>query len=156
MTEIVNHSRSTAMELSVKILQCVCVCLSVCLCLWVCVCVCGWVGGGRLGFYVATTLAVSSAVVCTRFLFSPREGFLTHQCNIKIKRIQRRKNETMTQQQEITEMLKQKKTNSWTPGSRPESEHQAPTGLLKSLQTGAVIESDPPACNQRGKQSYYP
>ena len=53
-------------------------------------------GGGRGGlnrFYVAITLALSSAVVYTRHLFSPRVGFLTHQCsiseNIKIKRIQR-------------------------------------------------------------------
>ena len=46
--------------------------------------------GGLNLFYVATTLALSSAVVYTRHLFSPREGFLTHQCNIskniKIKR----------------------------------------------------------------------
>ena len=43
--------------------------------------------------YVATTLAPSSAVVYTRHLFSLREGFLAHQCNIseniKIRRIQR-------------------------------------------------------------------
>ena len=40
--------------------------------------------------------ALSSAVVYTRHLFSPREGVLSHQCNIseniKIKRIQRRNN----------------------------------------------------------------
>ena len=34
-------------------------------------------------FYVATTLAFSSAaLVYTRHLLRPREGFLTHQCNI--------------------------------------------------------------------------
>ena len=48
--------------------------------------VCVWVGGGGGGglnqFFVATTLALSSAVVHTRRLFSPSEGFLTHQCNI--------------------------------------------------------------------------
>ena len=59
MTEIVNHSRSTVLERSVKTLL-----------------------GGFDRFYVATTLALSSAVVYTRHLFSPREGFLTHQCYI--------------------------------------------------------------------------
>ena len=48
--------------------------------------------GGLNRFYVATTIALSSAFVCTRHLFSPREEFLTHQCNIseniKIHRIQ--------------------------------------------------------------------
>ena len=43
--------------------------------------------------HMATILAFSSAVVYTRHLLSPREGFLTHQGNIfeniKIKRIQR-------------------------------------------------------------------
>ena len=78
MTEIVNHSRSTALEWSVKtLLEGV-----------------GWEGvGGFNRYYVATTLALSSAVAYTRHLFSPREGFLTHQCyiseNIKIKRIQK-------------------------------------------------------------------
>ena len=33
-------------------------------------------------FYMATTLALRSAVVYTRYLFSQSEGFLTHQCNI--------------------------------------------------------------------------
>ena len=73
MTETVNHSRVTALERSVEILL-------------------GGGGGGGLNrFYVATTLALCSAVVYTRHLFSPREGFLTHQCNISenIKRIQR-------------------------------------------------------------------
>ena len=54
-------------------------------------------GGGRKGgfnrFYVATTPDPSSVVVYTTQLFSPREGFLIHQCNISeniiIKRIQR-------------------------------------------------------------------
>ena len=84
MIEIVNHSRSTALGRSVKILLgggCG-----------------GEGGGGGSGgglnrFYVATTLALSSAVVYTRYLFSSREEFLTHQCNIseniKIQRIQR-------------------------------------------------------------------
>ena len=76
MIEIVNHSRSTVLERSVKILM-------------------GGGGGGGGGlnrFYVATVLALSSAVVYTRYLFSLREGFLTHQRNIseniKIKQIQ--------------------------------------------------------------------
>ena len=104
MAVIVNHSKSTALERSVKILL-------------------GEGGGGGGGgglnrFYVTTTLALSFAVVYTRHLFSPREGFLTHQCNIseniKIKLIL--DEITMgTRQQEITEVLKQKKTNSWTP-----------------------------------------
>ena len=59
MTEIVNHSRSTTLEWSVKILLGV------------------GVDGGLNRFYVATTLALSSAVVYTRHLFSPREGLLT-------------------------------------------------------------------------------
>ena len=69
MTEIVNHSRSTALERSVKTLM---VCMCVCVC--VCVCLCG---GGRLNrFYVATTLALSSAVVCTKHFCSVRaKGF---------------------------------------------------------------------------------
>ena len=73
MIEIVNHSRSTALERSVRILL-------------------GEGGGGLNRFYVAITLALRSAVVYTRHLFSPREGFLAHQCkiseNIKIKQIQ--------------------------------------------------------------------
>ena len=48
-----------------------------------------WGGGGGVGGgEVATTLALTSVVVYTRHLFSPREGFLTHLCyiseNIKI------------------------------------------------------------------------
>ena len=39
--------------------------------------------GGLNRFYVATTFALSSALVYTRHLFSPREGFLTHLCNIR-------------------------------------------------------------------------
>ena len=68
-------------------------------------------------FYVTITLALSSAVVYTRHLFRPREECLTHQCNI----LREHKNQTNTEikqrwgQQEITEMLKQKNTNSWTP-----------------------------------------
>ena len=47
-------------------------------------------GGGQNRFYVATTLALSSAVVYPRHLLSPREGLLTQQCNIseKIKKNQ--------------------------------------------------------------------
>ena len=63
MTEIVNHSKSTALEWSVNFLLGL-----------------EGVGGGGGGFnrfYVATTLAISSAIVYTRDLFSPRDGFLT-------------------------------------------------------------------------------
>ena len=64
MTEAVNHSKSTALERSIKILL-------------------GREGEGGLNrFYVATTLALSSAVVYTKHLFSSREGFMIHQCNI--------------------------------------------------------------------------
>ena len=53
--------------------------------------------GGLNRFYVITILALSAAVLYTRHLFSPREEFLTHQCNIseniKIKRIQRWNND---------------------------------------------------------------
>ena len=78
MIEIANHSRSTDLERSVK-----------CFtggggawngCVWG-----GGSGGGRGGLnrlYVATTLILSPAVVYTKHLFSPSEGFLTHQCNI--------------------------------------------------------------------------
>ena len=62
----------------------------------VCVCVGGGGGGGRgclNQFYVTTTLAFSFAAVASSHLLNPREGLLTHQCNIseniKIKRIQR-------------------------------------------------------------------
>ena len=61
MTKIVNNNRSTALEQSVKNLT-------------------GKRegGGGCLyWFYVATILSLSSAVVYTRLLFSPREGFPT-------------------------------------------------------------------------------
>ena len=65
MTEIVNQSRSTALERSVKIL------------------LGGGRGRGRLNrFYVTKTLALCSAIVYTRQLSSSREGSLTHQCNI--------------------------------------------------------------------------
>ena len=50
-------------------------------------------GGGLNRFYVATSLALSSAVVYTRHLFSPREGFRTHQCNIS----ENIKNQTKTE-----------------------------------------------------------
>ena len=58
-------------------------------------------------FYVAITLALSSAVVYTRHLFCPIEVFLTHQCNISenIKSNEYRAETTMrTRQQEITEL----------------------------------------------------
>ena len=89
--------------------------------------------GGLNRFYVATTLTLSSAVVYIR-----RERFLTHQCNISdnIKSNEYRDETTMrTRQEERTEMLKQKKTNSWTPvwGWQQEPEHQAPVDLLKSV-----------------------
>ena len=46
----------------------------------------GWSGGGGFNrFYVATTLAHSSAVVYIRHLFSPREGFLTHKCKKRVR-----------------------------------------------------------------------
>ena len=100
MAEIVNHSRSIALERSVKFLL---------------------VPLNR--FYAATTLALSSAVVFTRQLFSPREGFLSHQYNISENKNQtsteikkkNKKKTTRTRQQEITGLLKQKKTISWTP-----------------------------------------
>ena len=79
-------------------------------------------GGGRgrgVGslnrFYVTITLALNSAVVYTKHKFYPREGFLSHQCNIseniKIKLMQRRNNDE-TRQKEITPKLKQKQSNS--------------------------------------------
>ena len=55
-TERVNNSRITALDRSVKY---------------------NW-GWGLNRFYVATTLALISAVVYTRHLFRPREGLLTH------------------------------------------------------------------------------
>ena len=83
ITEIINHSRRSALDRSVKTLL-----------------------GVFNRFYVATTLALSSAVVYTRHLFSPREGFLTHQRNIseniKIKRIQRWNNDEDTEWLELS------------------------------------------------------
>ena len=71
-------------------------------------------GGGELKrFYVATTHALSSAVVYTKHEFSPREGFLIHQRYIfeNLKSYKYRDETTRkTRQQYITEMLKQKKT----------------------------------------------
>ena len=68
MLEMVNHNRSTAFERSVKYV---------------------WETNR---FYVVTTISHSSSVVYTKHLFSPREGLLTHQCNIskkiKIQQIQ--------------------------------------------------------------------
>ena len=42
-------------------------------------------------------------------------------------------------QQEITEMLKQNKANSWTPVGPLEPEHQLPTDLLKKSLAGAMM-----------------
>ena len=78
ITKIVNHSRSSALERSVKPY-------------W------GGEGGVLNRFYVTTTLVLSSVVIYTRHLFSPKEGVFTQQCiiskNIKIKRIQRWNND---------------------------------------------------------------
>ena len=74
----------------------------------------GGVGEGLNRFYVATTLALISAVILTRPLFSPHEGSLTLQCNnsenIKIKRIQRWNNDEDSTARN-TWNLKQMKTN---------------------------------------------
>ena len=86
MTEIVDHGRSSTLERPVKILP---------------------VGFNRV--YAATNLALSSAVVYTRHLFT-FEGVLTHQCNIS-QTIKSNRDETTMRirQQEIMEMLKQNK-----------------------------------------------
>ena len=73
-------------------------------------------GGGLNRFNMAETLTISLALVHMRHLFN-RE-FRTHQCNISenIKTNEYKYETTMkTRQQEITEMQKLKKTNSWTP-----------------------------------------
>ena len=79
---------------------------------------CVW-GGGQLNrFYAATTLALSSAVVYTRRLFTPREAFQTsveHLPEHKTSNEYRDEITMRTRQQEITEMLKRKKSNSRTP-----------------------------------------
>ena len=74
-------------------------------------------GGGEGGlnrFYVATTLAFSSAVVYIRHLCSPREGFPTHQCNISenVKKSNKYSDETTmrTRQQGKKKKTKKKKT----------------------------------------------
>ena len=91
----INHDRRTALERSVKSVS-----------LW-----------GLNRFYVATILAFT----LPRFkhnLFSPHEGFLTHQCYISEntkKSTNYRDETTMRTRHEITEMLEQKKTNSKTP-----------------------------------------
>ena len=89
--------------------------------------------------YVAITLTLSSAQVYTQHLFSPRERFLTHQCNIS----ENIKNQTNSE-------MKLRWLKCWSKGKptvgirwvRPEPEHQAPTDLLKSLKAEAVIESE--------------
>ena len=64
--EVVNHSRSTGLERSEIYSACVCVY----------VCVCGGGGGGGFNrFHVATTLALSSAVVYTRHCSVRNKGF---------------------------------------------------------------------------------
>ena len=134
ISEIVYHSRSTALERSVKTLL-----------------------GGFNRFCVATTLARSSAVVYTRHLFSPREGFLTHQCyiseNIKIKRIQKKK--TMrTRHQEIPEMLKEtQQLDSDGPDQSQNFRHQLTYLKVFRPEPSQSLRPDPPACNQRGKQT---
>ena len=81
-------------------------------------------GGGGAGVYIDFTWPKPSPLVLPLYiqdicLFSPREGFLTHQCNISeninIKNEYRDETTIGTRQQKINEMLKQKKTNSWTP-----------------------------------------
>ena len=92
----INHDRRNALERSVKSISL----------------------GGLNQFYVATILALTSAAVETHNLFSPHEGFLTHQCyiseNIKNQQITEMTQTMRTRQHETTEMLEQKKTNSKT------------------------------------------
>ena len=57
----------------------------------------------------------------------------------------------MTRQQEIIEMLKQKKTYIRTPVAQPEPEHQAPTDLHKSLWAGPFIEYRPAAMQPKSE-----
>ena len=93
----INHHRRTALERSVKSISL----------------------EGLNRFYVATILALTSAAVWTHNLFSPHEGFLTHQCYISenTKKPTNYRDETTmrTRQHETTEMLEKKKTNSKTP-----------------------------------------
>ena len=70
----------------------------------------GGVGGSLNRFYVATTLALSSAVVYTRHLFSPREGFLTHQCNISEREHKNQMNTEMKKQKKKKKKTNKKKT----------------------------------------------
>ena len=106
-------------------------------------------------FYVATTLAFISAVVCTRHLFSPREGFLTHQCNIfeniKIKWIQRWNNDEDSTARNNW-MLKQKKTNSRTPVGPTRA--RGPGTIRLTLKSSGRSHHRVPACIQRRKQNY--
>ena len=63
----------------------------------------------------------------TRHMFNWYESYQTHHCNISenIKSNKYRDKTTMSiRQQEIAEMLKQRKTNSRIPVGRPEPEHQ--------------------------------
>ena len=71
MTEIVNHSRSTTLERSVKNLLRV------------------GLGQELKSILLATTLALSSAVVYIRYLFSPREWFL--HCNSSVQHLREHK-----------------------------------------------------------------
>ena len=84
MTDKVYHSRRTAFERSVEIsLECVCVCGG------------GGGGGGSGGacpFYVATTLALSSAVVYTTFVHSTWRV-----PNSLVQHLRENKNQTMKQ-----------------------------------------------------------
>ena len=82
---------------------------------------------------MATTLALSSAVVYTRHLLSPHEGFLTQHCNISEKGNQH--------------------LDSDGPDQTPSIRHQP--HYLKDFkpEPSLSLRPDPPACNQRGKQT---
>ena len=107
-------------------------------------------GGVLARFYVATTLAPSSAMVYTRHLFNPRVGFLTHQCkfseNIKIERIQRGNNDedSTARNNSNAEAKENQQVDSGGPSQSQSIRHQL----------NARVWTDPPAGNQRGKQSY--
>ena len=110
----INHDRKTALERSVKSISL----------------------EGLNQFYVATILALTSAAVWTCNLFSPHEGFLTHQCYISenTKKSTNYRDETTmrTQQHETTEMLEQKKPTVRLRWARPKTEHQEPTNITQN------------------------
>ena len=92
--------------------------------------------GGLIRFYVATTLALTAAAVWTHNLFSPHEGFLTHQSNIS----------ESTKKQLITEMKQRwgldrtKQLKCWSKRkptvrirlARPKIENQVPTNITQN------------------------